>query len=557
MKFKKLLFLAILLLAYLFRFNNLNWDSNFHLQPDERFLTMIGLAAKIPTNLSNYFNSGVSSLNPSNIGFKFFVYGILPITFTKVVSIITNQQTYDQFTLLGRQLSAFSDVLVLIVVYKIVEIFEIKLKLNKSVKFWASFFYAVSVLPIQLSHFFTTDSFLNFFLLLSFYFSLRYWEKRRDKNLFLSAVFFALALATKLNAVFILPLNLYFILINSTKEKKWNFLIRNLVAYGLVSFITLFIADPYYFSQDFINSIKELVSFDNPNIWYPPGVQWIHKTPVLFSLINLAVFGVGIPYFIYIILGIIKIIKNFKLKIKNLTLPIILVWMALFFLYQSTVYVKTVRYFIFLYPFLAIFAAFGVVTLLKFFKDNFFIKVAIVISLLIWPVMFSSIYLHEHTRVTASKWIYQNLPDNSLILSESWDDALPLPVDNIYNKRFTIEALPVFDQDTQEKWEVMNLMLKTADYYVLSSNRGWGSIPTAPEKYPLMSKFYNDLLANKTPYKKIAEFTSYPQFKVFNFQFNFNDDWAEEAFTVYDHPKVMVFAKQKFVLLKTEGRTEK
>ena len=45
------------------------------------------------------------------------------------------------------------------------------------------------------------------------------------------------------------------------------------------------------------------------------------------------------------------------------------------------------------------------------------------------------------------------------------------------------------------------------DYYILSSNRGWGSIPTVPEKYPKMSKFYRDLLEEETNYKKIKEFT--------------------------------------------------
>jgi hypothetical protein len=97
----------------------------------------------------------------------------------------------------------------------------------------------------------------------------------------------------------------------------------------------------------------------------------------------------------------------------------------------------------------------------------------------------------------------------------------------------------------------MNNILNKADYYVLSSNRGWGSITTVPEKYPMMSKFYNDLLSGKTNYKLIKEFTSYPSlcYMLHVTCYMLNDQWADESFTVYDHPKVMifknVFSKQK------------
>ncbi|MBI4009221.1 hypothetical protein HY357_03240, partial [Candidatus Roizmanbacteria bacterium] len=161
--------------------------------------------------------------------------------------------------------------------------------------------------------------------------------------------------------------------------------------------------------------------------------------------------------------------------------------------------------------------------------------------LLIWPLAFSSIYLTKNSRVAASEWIYKNLPNGSFILSEHWDDGLPLFVEQTYGKLFSGEQLPVFDPDTPEKWQRMNYLLKNADYYILSSNRGWGSIPTAPEKYPKMSKFYNDLFAEKLRYKKVKEFVSYPKFSIFNFQFSIPDHWADESFTVYDHPKVIIY----------------
>ena len=87
--------------------------------------------------------------------------------------------------------------------------------------------------------------------------------------------------------------------------------------------------------------------------------------------------------------------------------------------------------------------------------------------------------------------------------------------------------------------------LEIADYYVLSSNRGWGSIMTVPEKYPLMNKFYQDLFKGKTQYKKIKEFNSFPQLSINNYQLIINDSWSDEGFTVYDHPQVLIFKNER------------
>jgi hypothetical protein len=162
---------------------------------------------------------------------------------------------------------------------------------------------------------------------------------------------------------------------------------------------------------------------------------------------------------------------------KKTELAMIFFWVLAFFLYQGTRFNPAMRYFLIIYPFLAIFASFGIDRLIndKFILDHFFNKkiqrivnskkahylsiLFSIVILLIWPITFSLIYLHPHTRVEASDWIYKNLPTNSVILGEYWDDPLPLPVLNNYGKQFTIEQLPVFNPDTKEKWQKMNEML--------------------------------------------------------------------------------------------------
>jgi hypothetical protein len=160
--------------------------------------------------------------------------------------------------------------------------------------------------------------------------------------------------------------------------------------------------------------------------------------------------------------------------------------------------------------------------------------------------MFFSIYTKLHSRVEATLWIQNNISNDKIILGEHWDDALPLRgvTGSATEKTYAIELLPVFGPDIPEKWNEMDVLLEKGDYLILSSNRGWGSIPTAPERYPRMTKFYKDLFEEKLEFKKIAEFTSYPSLAYLGIPLTFPDQWADEAFTVYDHPKVIIFQKK-------------
>ncbi|MEK7109682.1 MAG: hypothetical protein AAB876_00515, partial [Patescibacteria group bacterium] len=492
---------------------------------------------------------------------------------------------YNDFTILGRQLSAFFDLLTVIFIIKTTKLLIYKFReasFNKSqyisaVPYWAGFFYAIAVLPIQLSHFFAVDTFLNFFMFGSFYFALRYsmmgGKTPPLRYLIFSAIFFGLALSCKITALFILPLNLFFLI--KTVFLRRQSLIKTVgfvFGYFLISYFTLRLADPYLFqnsnifdptiSKVFIENIKSLhnMTIKNMDNWFPPMVQWLNKNTVQHSLVNNVVFGLGIPYAILAIVGICKAIFNQFLNKKsktnnetmkqwsNLEIAVIIFWVLGFIAYQSFQVTPTLRYFIIIYPFLAIFAAIGTEYLINYkfkLKDKhilypkkygyIFIFISVLI-LLIWPIMFSSIYSNKNSRVEASEWIYKNLPTGSLIVGESWDDVLPMGVINNYGEQFSSDQLPIFDQDTDDKWQKMNDLLMRADYYVLSSNRGWGSITTVPEKYPKMSKFYKMLLNNQLQYKKVKEFTSYPQIKFqvssFKYQVSFPDQRSHEGFTV-------------------------
>ncbi|HZS90407.1 MAG TPA: hypothetical protein VFE42_23315, partial [Chloroflexota bacterium] len=105
-----ILFALILALAATLRFIGLDWDQHTHLDPDERFLTMVESAMQMPSSFSQYLDEAHSPLNPRNVGYGFFVYGTLPTTIIRVVAAAVNQIGYDQVYLVGRALSALFDI---------------------------------------------------------------------------------------------------------------------------------------------------------------------------------------------------------------------------------------------------------------------------------------------------------------------------------------------------------------------------------------------------------------------------------------------------------------
>lgn len=547
-----LILLGIVLLGSFLRLYNLNWDQGYHLHPDERFLTMVGNSMKEPTSLVQYLNQATSPFNPANIGFAFYVYGMLPLILNFLLASLTGTNNYTAFTIQGRLLSAFLDIFAILLVFKTALLFQKKYKLDTNIKYWAAFFYAIAVLPIQLSHFFTVDTFLNFFLFASFYASVAFAFKKKMHYFFLSAIFLGCAFACKVTAFFILPVLLFFLTTFLWKEKHHGKPLQRfwkscmlMGCYFLICYITLRFTDPYLFasqyfydprpSELFLTNLKTLSYWGSKDAWFPPGVQWINKTPVLFSLQNLAIFGLGIPYLFFAICGMWKGISWRK---HALGLFVIVVWLLCFLFYQSTRTTQTMRYFLILYPFLAIFAGIGFQTITK--QWNMYLKAIVLLIILFWPMLFFSIYTKNHSRVTATEWVRANIPAGKVILTEHWDDGIPLGGTEPYIG----EQLPVFDPDSADKWQKMDAMLERGDYIILTSNRGWGSIPTVPKRYPQMKAFYEELFAGQRGYTEIKEFTSYPSLRYLGIPLDFPDQWSEEAFTVYDHPKVMIFKKQ-------------
>lgn len=558
MKFNKniLLVIFIFCLALSIRLFGVNWDQGQHLHPDERYLTMVANDISLPTSISQYFNSSTSPLNPYNYSqYRSFVYGTFPLFLTKFLAVKLNLNDYNHLHLLGRGLSALFDSFNIILLYLLaLKFFEKKSKLI----FLPSIFYALTVLPIQLAHFFTVDTFLNTFLLTTF--TLLVYN-----HFLFASLIFGFAFTSKISAIYFLPVIILFLVKKYLKEKDFFSIVRLSVVCGLFSFIIIRIFQPYIFSNlfnidsHFISDLKMFQAYASRDGNYPPSVQWLSKIPFLYPIQNIILFGLGLPISI---LFVYSSINSFKKPSLNFHF-IAYFWIIFLFIVQGSQFSYTLRYFLPIYPFFI---------LLSISKSSQNIIKYIFIFQIFLCFCFINIYSLPHSRNLASEWIYKNIPPGSTITNEYWDDPLPMYLNGNNPSIYRSIMISPYDPDTPEKIGKMNSQLNNANYIVMSSNRLWGSIPLVPSKYPLTSTYYNDLFAEKLNFSKLIEINVYPGFRLpflnkcyyigpTNFpgiqnkwfsvdsQCNypgvyFRDNTAEEAFTVYDHPQVLIFQKK-------------
>ena len=447
-----LLVLILAIGAYL-RLVGMDWDEEQHLHPDERFLTMVESSISPVESLGDFFDTAESSLNPHNRGHGFFVYGTFPIFIVRYVAEWLGNAGYGQVYLVGRALSALIDLAVVWLVF-----LTASRLYDQKVGILGAAFYAFAVLPIQQSHFFTVDTFINFFTFLAVHFAVEVAvsepgkaisEESPTSNLqsprfwthpiFWPSILFGLALgmavASKINAApvaVVLPgaAALYLLRLSpADREREISRVIAYVILAGLVSILTFRIVQPYAFSGPgffglkpnslWIENINSLRAQAAGDVDFPPALQWARR-PLWFSWQNLTVWGLGLPLGILAWAGFLWM--GWK-GIKGEWQKHILLWgwTALYFTWQSLQWNSTMRYQLPIYPTLVIFAAWFVFSLARskgqtFKRSNVKRLIAYgiggftVLSSLLWAFSFTRIYTQPHPRVEASRWMFQNFP---------------------------------------------------------------------------------------------------------------------------------------------------
>ncbi len=521
--------LLILLVAFLLRFYGINWDNGLHLHPDERMIIMVADRIQFFTNL-----------NP-----EFFNYGSFPIYLLKgsaqLIDLFfsSNVATYQGLLYLGRILSILFDLGTVFLIYKLTRLLFSSIKHPSSIIYYlSSFFYALAFFPIQNAHFFTVDTLFTFLTTLLVYTLLLYVKKPSSRHIVFLSIIFAALFATKFTAIIFLPAILFVVYI------KKGFLS---IIYHLLSIILfLFIFMPFAFLDvsKFWSDISAQLAMSKNAYIFPYTLQYVGTTPYWYYLKNIFLWGLGPIISILALFGLWSLISS-KLKNKNLFFSISSKYF-LFFIFYIPYFVviglsavKFMRYMLPLYPFFAILAGYGIYRIQNSkFRIHNLVTYGLIILSIFWTLMFVSIYSQPNTRITATEWILKNISSGSTLAIEHWDDRLPIYGGELYK----FQELTLYDQpDGENKWRMLNQKLKESDYIIIASNRLYSPLQKLADCsrykvcYPRTAEYYVKLFRGELPFKKVAEFSNHPLF--------IDDQSADESFTVYDHPKIMIFKK--------------
>ncbi len=634
---------GLLVIGALLRLTNLNWDEFTHIHPDERHLTMVTSAMDLPSSLRQFFDSSQSPMNPYNIGYDYFVYGTLPLFTVRIVAEFAQKFNefasiwqsspgipimmtgYDGVHLVGRFMSGLFDLGVVWLVYVIG-----RRLYGARVGLLAAAFYAFAVLALQQSHFYTVDTFATFFAALTFYFAVRVAQGADPARRSGWATYVALgaslgaSLACRINLV---PMAVIALL--ATGIRAWDeyapsggaggrerpqgwtsnmiqATLFRLTLMVIVAGVAFRVLQPYTFggssllsfslSDGFRSSMRTIGYIIRGEADQPPMHQWANRTQYVFPWVNMVVWGMGIPLGLTAWAGwtaaMLQIVRGLTVRpapeaVKAHLLPA--AWIGGMFLYHSMQFSYTMRYYLPIYPMLALLAAWllfelsrpatwsslrralrpqssifhlpssmrsaqsSIFNLQSSIVNPAYALIALVtVATMLWGWGFLAIYRRPLTRVEASRWIYDNVPEGSVVANEHWDDPLPFSLDGRISFKPAGTYYGVlqpdgrrdgqienYGEDSPEKREALYRWLNDADVLVLSSNRLWGSIPRLPMRFPMTKEYYQLLFDGKLGFELAARFTSFPT--ILGMQID--DTGAEEAFSVYDHPEVRIYRK--------------
>lgn len=498
--------LIILAVGAYFRFNGLNWDSGSHLHPDERFLTIVASGLSGVDNPLDYLRTSWSTLNPYNIGERFYVYGNFPMTVTRYAaewatsaceffSDLNGQPpglcryrftAYDGIQFVGRFLSGLVDLI------SIVFTFLIARRLyNAWAGLIAALLLALAVMPIQQSHFFTMDNWAAAFTTVALYaavrastlgdteprWRLRWWG--------LFGISLGLAAASRVNiAPLALVINVSAVIWLARRGHTWQSLWRagsgndlqrvivSILLAAMFSVLTFRLAQPYAFADaemvrqqalaetgrepnsfvvalksvvglnpNFLGNMAEINRLQAPEASFPPALQWVDRPAIIFPFTNMVLYGTGITAGLFAWFAVLWAFWRMLDRAARwgeypewMVHAIPVVWTLLYFLFMGTRWVKSVRYFLPIYPALFIMAGWGLVYLWQRARQRqgatrrgnaqaavIGLTALVIVPSVLWAWVFTQIYREPMTRIAASEWIFNNVPSGATLFYETPD----------------------------------------------------------------------------------------------------------------------------------------
>ncbi len=410
----------VLVVAFVLRVWNLNWDAGTHQHPDERYWSLITSEISAP-GPAEYFDSESSPLNPYNLdGRDTWVYGTFPLFSTKAVAsfladgpfpagalvtaadaagIDLRTDGIDDFdagynaNLIGRLLSALIDTATVGLAYLLGrDLFD------RRVGFVAATLLAFTPLHIQYAHFYGAEPWVTFFVTLGVWLSLRLARGRLSLAVAAATgLAFGMAAASKLiaAAALVVPATAIFVAVAPALAIAGRWTVTALrrgapdvetypaaeqgraawqiVGWGaLTGFVVLAttaityrVLQPYTF--DGLVSVDDRFTRDldylegvNSGGNVPWVVQWIGRTPLTFPLRSAFWWGMGPALGLAVLVGAAKAVSDVIRRQRwVLLVPLALLVVMLGLVSQQ--FNPLIRYLLPAYPTAIVLGAFAVV----------------------------------------------------------------------------------------------------------------------------------------------------------------------------------------------------
>lgn len=472
-------FVCLLLigLGIAFRFLWTDWSQGANLHPDEYGLTNTLTQLRLPNDLDGYFNTRLSPLSPykrydaageavGNGPDNGMRWGQWPMILIRAAAEWSGNTGYDELRLMGRRLSALSDCLSLLFIFLIG-----RRLYGRTVGLLGAALSALAVMQIQQAHFMTVDTFGALFTMLAMYTAVRIAENpllsRWAAGWYaLFGVLLGMTMASKIN---LLPVGGMLLLAAVIGAANLRLKTRHdlevvcvlTAAYLALAFslamITFRFTQPMSFraaqgdtfwytaqpNPDWLSSMRAAQSESSGIGGGPPAEQWAHRPTLVFPLINMILWGMGLPLGAAAWLGVLWAAWRMLRYREDWQLHLLpLAWIGGYTLFMGTRWVMSIRYFLPVYPFLCLMAAWALLRLWTAptttrpapGRKRALLAQALIygtlLGTLVWSLVFvNAVYRQDHTRIRAARWIYQNIPAPfHFELRGDTGDAFYLPV---------------------------------------------------------------------------------------------------------------------------------
>ncbi|MGH2459650.1 MAG: DUF2298 domain-containing protein, partial [Chloroflexota bacterium] len=374
---------ALLLVALILRLYQVDWDHGHLYHPDERYILMTtaSLSLSWPLNLAQLF-SPQSTLDPHGFAYGSFSFYLLRLSAAILVGLshlggpfqsLGMFNDLGNLRLIGRPISALFDTGSVFIVYQIG-----KRLFDKRIAYLAATFVTFSVIDIQLSHFFATDTLMTSLALAAILSSLVYLQEGKTGAAVWAGVFTGLALGTKVSSAPVLaPVGLAFLLRLFAADRptggiRWRLptgqeldsSVKVLAAAIVVGLLVFVVVEPYAIIDfgSFVSGISDQENMVRGVADVPYTRQFIGRPPYLYFLQNLVLFSVGLPLGVAMIAGWLYAIVR-AIRRPRVGELVLLAYVVPYFAITGDFYAKFMRYLLPITPLLALFAAVGLVCL--------------------------------------------------------------------------------------------------------------------------------------------------------------------------------------------------